>query len=183
MPWTTDQDIILESYLRDGFVVIDQLYDADEVTQLRANVERYIEQVVPHVPAMDVFYEEATSRSQIRMLPRMGHHDPYFESLLTDGRLFEVARVLCGSPVAAHDVAYFNKPPIVGDITPPHQDGFYFHLEPCEALTLWLALDEVDEQQWMHPLRAWISPSRHARPSADGSSGIQSRHRRLWYRR
>jgi phytanoyl-CoA hydroxylase len=45
-----------------------------------------------------------------------------------------------------HDAAYFNKLPIVGDITPPHQDGFYFHLQPCEALTLWLALDDVDEE-------------------------------------
>ncbi|MGI9428491.1 MAG: phytanoyl-CoA dioxygenase family protein, partial [Bythopirellula sp.] len=30
--------------------------------------------------------------------------------------------------------------------TPPHQDGFYFMLDPCEAVTIWLALEEVDEE-------------------------------------
>ena len=41
---------------------------------------------------------------------------------------------------------YFNKPPRIGKPTPPHQDGYYFMLEPCEAATMWLALDEVDEE-------------------------------------
>jgi ectoine hydroxylase-related dioxygenase (phytanoyl-CoA dioxygenase family) len=41
---------------------------------------------------------------------------------------------------------YFNKPPSVGQPTPPHQDGYYFMLDPCEAVTMWFALDEVDEE-------------------------------------
>ena len=47
--------------------------------------------------------------------------------------------------VIGKNMQYFNKPPGVGKATPAHQDGFYFMLQPCEALTLWLALDEVDE--------------------------------------
>ena len=30
--------------------------------------------------------------------------------------------------------------------TPPHQDGYYFRLEPNEAVTMWLALEDVDEE-------------------------------------
>ncbi len=41
---------------------------------------------------------------------------------------------------------YFNKPAKIGKATPPHQDGYYFMLEPCEAVTMWLALDDVDEE-------------------------------------
>jgi phytanoyl-CoA hydroxylase len=43
-------------------------------------------------------------------------------------------------------VEYFNKPAGIGKQTPPHQDGYYFTLIPSEALTLWLALDEVNEE-------------------------------------
>eukprot|EP00937_MAST-01D_sp_MAST-1D-sp2_P005403 g5403.t1 len=40
---------------------------------------------------------------------------------------------------------HFNKPPRAGSRpTPPHQDGAYFHLRPCLAVTGWLALDEAD---------------------------------------
>ena len=41
---------------------------------------------------------------------------------------------------------YFNKPPGYGKASPAHQDGAYFMLEPNEAVTMWLALDEVDEE-------------------------------------
>ena len=47
---------------------------------------------------------------------------------------------------------YFNKPPLrvytPGDCsreTPPHQDGYYFMIEPQSAVTMWLALDDADE--------------------------------------
>jgi phytanoyl-CoA hydroxylase len=45
--------------------------------------------------------------------------------------------------VVGQNVQYFCKPPGIGRPTPPHQDGFYFMLSPCEAVTLWLALDVV----------------------------------------
>jgi phytanoyl-CoA hydroxylase len=41
---------------------------------------------------------------------------------------------------------YFNKPPRIGQPTPAHQDGYYFMLEPNEAVTMWLALEPVDEE-------------------------------------
>jgi phytanoyl-CoA hydroxylase len=44
------------------------------------------------------------------------------------------------------NLQYFNKPPGVGQPTPAHQDGYYFKLDPPEALTMWLALDDVDEE-------------------------------------
>ena len=40
----------------------------------------------------------------------------------------------------------FNKPARVGVETPAHQDSYYIPLTPNEALTMWLALDNVDEQ-------------------------------------
>ena len=40
----------------------------------------------------------------------------------------------------------FGKAPKIGSETPAHQDGFYFTLEPNEALTIWLPLDCADEE-------------------------------------
>jgi len=40
----------------------------------------------------------------------------------------------------------FGKAPLVGDVTQPHQDGNYWMLIPNEGLTIWLALDVVEEE-------------------------------------
>ena len=54
--------------------------------------------------------------------------------------------MLLEGPVIAKNLQYFSKPPGTGRPTPAHQDGYYFMLEPCEAVTMWLALDEVDTE-------------------------------------
>ena len=57
-----------------------------------------------------------------------------------------LAEVLLGEEVVPKNLQYFNKPPLLGSATPPHQDGYYFMIEPCSALTMWLSLDAVDEE-------------------------------------
>jgi len=49
-------------------------------------------------------------------------------------------------PVIPKGIEMFNKPPRIGKGTPPHQDGFYFCLTPCEALTVWIAIDDADAE-------------------------------------
>ncbi|MEX2569582.1 MAG: phytanoyl-CoA dioxygenase family protein [Cyclobacteriaceae bacterium] len=44
------------------------------------------------------------------------------------------------------NMQWFNKPPKIGKETPPHQDGYYFMLDPSEAVTMWLVLEDVDEE-------------------------------------
>jgi phytanoyl-CoA hydroxylase len=76
----------------------------------------------------------------------MGQHDGWFREQFESGRPRQLAETLLGGPVVPKNLQYFNKPPGVGQPTPPHQDGYYFKIEPCEALTMWLALDPVDEE-------------------------------------
>ncbi|MCH2213099.1 MAG: phytanoyl-CoA dioxygenase family protein [Fuerstiella sp.] len=146
MHWPDDRKKIRASYDTQGFVVVKQFCQKQQVQLLRDNLDRYISDIVPDLPAMDVFYENKSVQHQIRQLPRMGLHDPWFHDQLTIGPLPQIAEHLIGCSVVPQDVSYFNKLAEIGDPTPPHQDGFYFHLDPCEALTLWVALDDVDEE-------------------------------------
>ena len=145
MHWSPDDTELHRQYHNQGFIIIRGFCDAAELQQLRDDLDHYIDHTVPNLPSMDVFCEDTADRQQIRMLPRMQEHSERFRSLLTEGTLFDVATSLLGMDVVPKDAAYFNKLPKIGEATPPHQDGYYFHLDPCEALTLWLALDDVDE--------------------------------------
>ena len=61
-------------------------------------------------------------------------------------RFEKLAKKLLRGPVIAKNMQYFNKSPKLSKPTPPHQDGYYFMIQPCEAITMWLALDHINEQ-------------------------------------
>jgi phytanoyl-CoA hydroxylase len=130
---------------RDGFVVVPQFLTGDELTELQRELDRYISQVVPTLPHADAFYHERTDARTLRQLQHMGK-DPYFEACRRHPRWMELAELLVGEPVEGQEPEWFNKPPNLDHATPPHQDNYYFCLNPPNVVTLWLALDDVDEE-------------------------------------
>jgi phytanoyl-CoA hydroxylase len=130
---------------RDGFVAIRGFLDRGELDAVNREIERYVAQVVPTLPRGDVLYEKVGEPSTMKHLVRLGG-DPFFAALLHDARFTKLASALLADEVAPRGIQWFNKPPRIGEPTPPHQDGYYFMLEPNEAITAWLALDVVDER-------------------------------------
>ena len=137
---------LVRSFQTDGFVAMHQFVSGEELTELLAHVDRFIRDIVPQLPPEQVFYEDKDNPATLKQIQRMGDHDPWFRELFTDGRFREVAECLLNGPVMPKNMQYFNKPPGVGQPTPPHQDGYYFMLDPCDAVTMWFALDDVDEE-------------------------------------
>ena len=146
MSWPDNKPEVRRQYDERGFAIAEQFLTADHVTEVSDNLDRYIANVVPTLSPMDVFFEDKSARNQIRMLPRMCENDDFFHALLHEGPMREIANLLCDGEAVPKDAAYFNKLAEIGEATPPHQDGYYFHLDPCKALTLWLALDVVNEE-------------------------------------
>jgi len=79
-------------------------------------------------------------------LERLHEHDSYFRDLANDDTIVSFAKDLLGDNAALNGFQMFGKAPRIGVGTPSHQDGFYFCLEPCNAITFWIALDRADEE-------------------------------------
>lgn len=139
-------DSVLADFHRDGVVAVRNFMSGQQLAEFQANVERFIRDVLPSLPREHVFYENKDDRATLKQFQGMNDHDEYFAQWMHAGPFQELAERLMGRPVVAKDVQFFNKPPQVGKPTPPHQDGYYFMLEPCEALTMWFALDHVDDE-------------------------------------
>ena len=137
---------MLTRFTSDGFVALQGFMQGEELTELIANVERFVRHVVPNMPPEHVFHEDVHDPATLKQIQQMGEHDAWFRELLTASRFRESAEVLLQGSVVPKNLQYFNKPPGIGQPTPPHQDGYYFMLEPCEAVTMWFALDTVDEE-------------------------------------
>ena len=140
-----DSEQVKADWDRDGFVVIRGFLGSRDVADLRAEIDRYIAEVLPGVPAHDMMYEIAGKPETMKRLGHMSNYDEYFRDLIYRGKLVRLAELLLDGEVVPQYCQLFNKPARVGDETPPHQDGFYIPLVPQEALTMWLALDRADE--------------------------------------
>jgi phytanoyl-CoA hydroxylase len=146
MNWTENRELIKSAFDRAGYVCIPEFFSSEEAEDLRRQTDRYIEQVVPNAPVGDVYYETPGQPDTIKQLIRMNRYDAYFARLIRDERFVKLAELLLDSPVIDKNMQWFNKPAGNSRETPPHQDGYYFMLEPNSALTMWLALDEVTEE-------------------------------------
>jgi phytanoyl-CoA hydroxylase len=131
---------------RDGFAIVRGFHSTEEARGLTNQVERYVAEVVPKLPAEAVFYENKQRPETMMRLDMMEKYDLYFDELLCGERFTAFASTLLGDTVVPKFVEMFAKVPRIGKPTPPHQDGNYFMLVPNEALTFWLPIDPVDEE-------------------------------------
>ncbi|MCC6422866.1 MAG: phytanoyl-CoA dioxygenase family protein [Phycisphaerales bacterium] len=136
---------IKESFDRDGYVVIPSFLNPLQVAQVQSRMDEFVREVVPYLPAKHKFYEDKDRPETLKQLQDLSNHDPFFGRMFFSEQFVGVAELLLGSAVQGANLQWFNKPAKIGSPTPPHQDGYYFMLEPNEAVTMWLALDEVDE--------------------------------------
>lgn len=133
------------AYDRDGFVVVRQLLPADEFRSLTAELDRYIRDVVPTLPDKHAFYDDKSRPETLKQMQHMGL-DPFFKEYTKHPAWVGLAEALCGEAAEAQEPEWFNKPPNTNHITPPHQDNYYFCLRPASVLTIWMALDHVDDE-------------------------------------
>lgn len=133
------------TYDTDGFVVIRQFLPPEELATLQNELQRYIEQVVPTVTNGDAFYEDRARPETLKQLTRI-EQDAFFADYLRHPRWVSMAEQLLGESAEATGAEWFNKPPGTRHVTPPHQDNYYFCLRPAQVLTMWLALDEIDDE-------------------------------------
>lgn len=135
-----------EKFLRDGYVAIRPLFSPEQVDDITNNVKRYIRDIIPHMPATQVYYEDKSNPSSLKQIQQMFLYDDWFAKLMNSSVISDIAAYLLQDDLEPVNLQYFNKPAGMNQATPPHQDGYYFHLTPCEAVTGWLALDDVDDE-------------------------------------
>lgn len=133
------------AYDRDGFIVVREFLKGKEFHELRDNLDRFIREIVPTLAPNQAFYDDRNRPETLKQLNAL-HVDPYFQQNSSHPRWSGLAEMLIGESAKGDQPQWFNKPPNTNHPTPPHQDNYYFCLAPPNVLTMWLALDVVDEE-------------------------------------
>jgi phytanoyl-CoA hydroxylase len=141
MPYTTEKQL----FDQHGFVIVRQLLGEPEFTELCVNLDRYIREIVPTLPDSDAFYQDRARPETLKQMQRMGG-DSFFRDYAQHPKWQTLAEALIGESASSDQPEWFNKPPGINHVTPPHQDNYYFCLAPANVLTIWMALDPVDAE-------------------------------------
>ena len=135
---------------RDGFLVLRNFVDADELARIRERVSHLVDQDPPttgvHVdidPAL-VDRTDLPRSETVRALIHAAHADSELLNMYTlRTKTLDVVEDLLGPDVVFYTDQTFLKPP-GGSAAPPHQDNAYW--EPYWSgkgkLSVWLALDD-----------------------------------------
>ncbi|MEU9350973.1 phytanoyl-CoA dioxygenase family protein [Streptomyces griseoloalbus] len=124
---------------RDGVVLIDGLLDPEEVAETRAQMLRYQHEVLPGVPrAHYEFHEDGV----LRNMTEMQRYDPWFRKFGTRERFTKLFR---GAVEWEPTLFYLETFPKRSGCRPlrMHQELFATPMEPAQYLHLWIALDDV----------------------------------------
>lgn len=133
-------------FRNDGFILLPGFLDPDEVALSKRHLDDIITNHTPNMPPESAFYEDPADPATLKQIQHLYNYSGYFHAMMFGSRFEALASILLDDAVVPKNMQYFNKPPLVGKPTPPHQDGYYFMLEPNEAVTMWLGLDAVDEE-------------------------------------
>jgi phytanoyl-CoA hydroxylase len=133
-------------FARDGYVFLPGFFNAEQIAEVNSKLQEFIKDVVPTMPANHVVYEDKENRETLKQLQDLQVHSKFFNTIMTDSELEKLAEAVLGEKVIGKNVEYFNKPPKIGKSTPPHQDAYYFNIKPRQALTMWMALEDADEE-------------------------------------
>jgi phytanoyl-CoA hydroxylase len=130
---------------RDGYAVLPGWLNADELQKLKGEVERFLRDGLPALPPGAAVREIKDRPETLKLVPLPAATDPYFNDLRSKGKFRDLADLTLGRPSVTQALTWMNKPAKVGSDTPPHQDGYYYMLQPSEAVAMWLALEDADE--------------------------------------
>jgi len=138
---TTSQ---LQAWNRDGFVSPLPLFDAGEVARNRALFDDLLAQRGEE-GAYSINCFQARSRG--------------IWDLCTEPRILDAVEDLIGPDIVCWASHCFCKLPHDPKHVPWHQDAIYWHLAPARTVTVWLAIDDADEE---NAAMAFL-PGSHAR--------------------
>ena len=140
---TKPEDIIF--YKKNGYAVFNEFFNDEFCNDIKIHLEKFIKNVLPQIPSNRVYYDDIHNKNSLKQIQKIFEYDPFFYDLIHKNEIYELAEQLLDEKPSVINLQYFNKVPLHSKPTPPHQDGYYFKIKPMKAITLWLALDDVNE--------------------------------------
>ncbi|RAP78436.1 phytanoyl-CoA dioxygenase family protein [Paenibacillus montanisoli] len=151
-------DIQIEHYKQNGYLLIEQLLSSEECDELNRTAADIVMGKIPLEEGNGFEMEPAAVSlglaSQTNPDPaylfKIGHRihvsNPVFRHYAMCKKITDAIASLIGPDLLCVQSMYIDKPRKIGIGQPYHQDSHYIRMEPDTLIGVWIALDDVDEQ-------------------------------------
>ena len=130
---------------RDGYLVLSEFFSPDQTKEMVDQMNQFERDIVPKLEPKYVFYQDKQQTDSIFRIEFLQQHHEWFDQIRHNETIVSLATEIMGEPMDPRQVEMFGKAPRIGQITPPHQDNFYWMLDNGQGCTFWLPIDPVDE--------------------------------------
>ncbi len=146
----------------DGVIALGRVLSDEETAEARHRFDALFahpEERGPHL--RDLLAKSLTEEDQrshtgpkLLNLVQVWTQDEFYRSLLYRPELLDIVEAVIGPDIRLYHDQAFNKPPLHGGPVHFHQDNAYWGCEPAELVSIWIALDDADQENgclWMLP--------------------------------
>ena len=131
---------IKRTYDENGYVILKNFFKKESIDQINTIID---EMSANLIPSETVFFENDKVK-QIQYLHQPPYHD-IFRDIIND--LKPYAELLTGDQnLNVLNMQLFEKHPTISKPTRSHQDNAYFRVNPPDAITFWISLDDIDDE-------------------------------------
>ena len=154
----------MAQFWEDGFLVVEELLDQEEVSTLLQRAEWVATGQAPHVSKERLQVEPKVAEGKavadtyadsLRKMSHLAFCDEVFEAHARNPKILDVIESLLGPDIKLYQDQLFMKPPKVGSRQRYHQDmplGFF--IDPPDMVSCWAALTDATIENgclWMLP--------------------------------
>jgi ectoine hydroxylase-related dioxygenase (phytanoyl-CoA dioxygenase family) len=145
-PFTTLTDAQAAQFDRDGFVVLENVFDADEIAEVRDEIDGFEAQADAFLQQREDGRLMIAETGAITFSVHLAAKSKRLADLTRHPALLGLCADLVGPDVNLYwDQAVYKKPEKPRRF-PWHQDNGYAFVEPQQYLTCWIALTDATEQ-------------------------------------
>lgn len=154
----------VEQFWQDGFLIVENLLDEQELATLRAHADWVASGQATHITADRLQVEPGVAAGQaqattyadsLRKMSHLAFSDPIFATHARNPKILDVIESLLGPDLKLYQDQLFMKPPRIGSRQRYHQDApLGFYIEPPAMVTCWAAFDDATIENgclWMLP--------------------------------
>jgi phytanoyl-CoA hydroxylase len=140
MNWDNSGELI-EDYINNGFVKLESFLTNEEVKQARNEINIYVETNVKNLQGREINYVDGKINS-VHCL----HKSKWVNDIQRSEPVQKLVSLFLDEECEALYAELFAKPAFSGLPSPIHQDNFYWCVDNANALTIWVALDDANEE-------------------------------------
>jgi phytanoyl-CoA hydroxylase len=142
-------------YHRDGWCVVDALFNEAEIAEIEAFFEDFKNNGVAAYDDGLTFEQIDPKQRQLRAM-HPHRHSERAKSWGLQPRVLAVLEALLGKPALMAQTMYYFKPPGAKG-QGMHQDNFYLLAAPATCIAAWTAIDTADQENGC----LWVVPGSH----------------------